>query len=181
MRVVGKFGRFLLIFGLLMLGIYTGMRVYTAFSSRSEARTVESKPPDSRPPITEEHAAKFSFVVKEPDFSLWSPQRIKHYQQSLSAQLGMPVALLRIPKIRLEVPVLEGTDDLTMDRAVGFIAGTARPGEDGNIGISGHRDGFFRGLKDIREGTGSNSSRREELILTRSTALWLLSRPMFLC
>jgi len=93
-------------------------------------------------------------VVKEPDFSLWSPQRIKHYQQSLSAQLGPPLALLRIPKIRLEVPVLEGTDDLTMDRAVGFIAGTARPGEDGNIGISGHRDGFFRGLKDIREGDG---------------------------
>ena len=50
--------------------------------------------------------------------------------------------------------MLEGTDDLTMDRAVGFIAGTARPGEDGNIGISGHRDGFFRGLKDIREGDG---------------------------
>jgi sortase A len=41
-----------------------------------------------------------------------------------------------------------------MDRAVGFIAGTARPGENGNIGISGHRDGFFRGLKDIREGDG---------------------------
>jgi sortase A len=170
MRVVGKFGRFLLIFGLLMLGIYTGMRVYTAFSSRSEARTVESKPPDSRPPITEEHAAKFSFVVKEPDFSLWSPQRIKHYQQSLSAQLGMPVALLRIPKIRLEVPVLEGTDDLTMDRAVGFIAGTARPGEDGNIGISGHRDGFFRGLKDIREGDGI------ELVSARGTDTYTIDR-----
>jgi len=170
MRVVGKFGRFLLIFGLLMLGIYTGMRVYTAFSSRSEARTVESKPPDSRPPITEEHAAKFSFVVKEPDFSLWSQQRIKHYQQSLSAQLGMPVALLRIPKIRLEVPVLEGTDDLTMDRAVGFIAGTARPGEDGNIGISGHRDGFFRGLKDIREGDGI------ELVSARGTDTYTIDR-----
>ena len=170
MRGVGKLGRFLLIFGLLMLGIYTGMRVYTAFSSRSEARTVESKPPDSRPPITEEHAAKFSFVVKEPDFSLWSPQRIKHYQQSLSAQLGMPVALLRIPKIRLEVPVLEGTDDLTMDRAVGFIAGTARPGEDGNIGISGHRDGFFRGLKDIREGDGI------ELVSARGTDTYTIDR-----
>ena len=29
------------------------------------------------------------------------------------------------------------------------IEGTALPGTDGNSGIAGHRDGFFRGLKDI--------------------------------
>lgn len=154
MRGVGKLGHFMLISGLLILGIYLGARVYATFSSRSEARRLENRPPASRQPVAQEHAAGHSFVFKEPDFSLWSPQRIKHYQLSLAAQLGPPVALLRIPKIRLEVPVLEGTDDLTMDRAVGLIAGTARPGEEGNIGISGHRDGFFRGLKDIREGDG---------------------------
>ena len=150
MRGVGKLGRFLLISGLLILGIYLFARVYATFSSRR----LESRPPESGQPVAQEHAAGLSFVFQEPDFSLWSPQRIKHYQQSLAAQLGPPVALLRIPKIRLEVAVLEGTDDLTMDRAVGLIAGTARPGEEGNIGISGHRDGFFRGLKDIREGDG---------------------------
>ena len=170
MRVVGKLRRFLLISGLLMLGIYLGARVYTAFSSRSEARRLQSRPPESRQQVAQEHVAGFSFVVKEPDFSLWSPQRIKHYQQSLSAQLGPPVALLRIPKIRLEVPVLEGTDDLTMDRAVGFIAGTARPGEDGNIGISGHRDGFFRGLKDIQEGDGI------ELVTATGTDTYTIDR-----
>ncbi|HMK72412.1 MAG TPA: class D sortase, partial [Myxococcaceae bacterium] len=37
-------------------------------------------------------------------------------------------------------------------RAVGWVEGTARPGEPGNIGIAGHRDGFFRGLKDVRPG-----------------------------
>ena len=170
MRGVGKLGRFLLISGLLMLGIYLGARGYTAFSSRSEARRLESRPPESGQPVAHEHAARFSFVIKEPDFSLWSKQRIKHYQQSLSAQLGPPVALLRIPKIRLEAPVLEGTDDLTMDRAVGFIAGTARPGEEGNIGISGHRDGFFRGLKDIREGDGI------ELVSARGTDTYTIDR-----
>jgi len=170
MRGVGKLGRFLLIFGVLMLGIYLGTRVYTAISPRSEAPQLQSRPPESGQPVTEEHAAVFTFTVKRPDFSLWSPQRIKHYQQSLSAQLPMPVALLRIPKIRLEVPVLEGTDDLTMDRAVGFIAGTARPGEDGNIGISAHRDGFFRGLKDVREGDGI------ELVSVRGTDTYTIDR-----
>ena len=48
--------------------------------------------------------------------------------------------------------MLEGTDDLTLNRGVGHIAGTALVGEDGNIGIAGHRDGFFRGLKNIRVG-----------------------------
>ena len=52
---------------------------------------------------------------------------------------------MRIPKIRLEVSVLPGTDDHTLDRGVGHIADTAFPGTDGNAGIAGHRDGFFRG------------------------------------
>src|SRR6185503_10765300 len=43
-------------------------------------------------------------------------------------------------------------DDRTLDRAVGYIEGTAQPGTDGNLGIAGHRDGFFRGLKDITAG-----------------------------
>jgi sortase A len=60
--------------------------------------------------------------------------------------------VLRIPKIRLEAPVLPGTDDRTLDRAVGHIEGTAQPGTNGNSGIAGHRDGFFRGLKDITPG-----------------------------
>jgi sortase A len=60
-----------------------------------------------------------------------------------------PLAVLRVPKIRLEVAVLPGTDDFTLNRAVGHIEDTAMPGTDGNSGIAGHRDGFFRGLKDV--------------------------------
>jgi sortase A len=48
--------------------------------------------------------------------------------------------------------VLRGTDDRTLDRAAGLIEDTAEPGTDGNSGIAGHRDGFFRGLKDIVPG-----------------------------
>jgi len=87
-----------------------------------------------------------------PDFSLWSEKRIKEYEESLAIHFEPAVAVLRVPKIHLEVPVLRGTDDLTLNRGVGLIAGTARPGETGNIGIAGHRDGFFRGLKDVITG-----------------------------
>ena len=68
------------------------------------------------------------------------------------ADVPPPLGVLDIPSLRLEVPILDGTDDLTLDRAVGHIKGTAYPGELGNIGIAGHRDGFFRGLKDIHVG-----------------------------
>jgi len=50
------------------------------------------------------------------------------------------------------VAVLEGTDDWTLNRAVGHIEETAKPGATGNIGIAGHRDGFFRPLQNVRIG-----------------------------
>jgi sortase A len=50
------------------------------------------------------------------------------------------------------VPVLEGTDEFTLNRGVGHVAGTALPGERGNVAIAGHRDGFFRVLKDVTAG-----------------------------
>ena len=87
-----------------------------------------------------------------PDQSLWSPERIVAWRRALGEPEVSPLAVLRIPRLGLEVPVLPGTDDRTLDRAVGHIDDTALPGADGNSGIAGHRDGFFRGLKDIAEG-----------------------------
>ena len=84
-----------------------------------------------------------------PDLSLWDADRISAWKHALNEPTPPPLAVLRIPKIRLEVPILRGTDDLTLNRAVGHIDDTALPGTDGNSGIAGHRDGFFRGLKDI--------------------------------
>jgi sortase A len=83
---------------------------------------------------------------------LWSEKRIFEYHLSLTKSFDEPLALLRIPKVHIEVAVFNGTDDLNLNRGVGRIIGTARPGEQGNIGIAGHRDGFFRRLKDVKVG-----------------------------
>ena len=83
------------------------------------------------------------------DVTLWSEARIKAWQSTRDSAGPTPLAILRIPRIRLEVPVLEGTDELTLNRAVGHIEDTATPGADGNAGIAGHRDGFFRGLMNL--------------------------------
>jgi sortase A len=74
-----------------------------------------------------------------------------HFEQ-VSRRNGGPIAVLQIPKIHLDAPVFNGTDTSTLNHGVGRIVGTARLGESGNIGIAGHRDTFFRGLKDLHKG-----------------------------
>jgi LPXTG-site transpeptidase (sortase) family protein len=73
-------------------------------------------------------------------------------KDSLTKKADIHIAILRIRKINLEVPVFNDTDDLTLNRGVGRIIGTAQVGRSGNLGIAGHRDGFFRGLKDVGPG-----------------------------
>jgi sortase A len=91
------------------------------------------------------------------DHSEWSAARIAAYEESLSRPVEA-LGRLEIPAADVSVMVLEGTDETTLDRAVGRIPGTARVGEDGNLGIAGHRDGFFRGLRHVEAG--------DEIILT---------------
>ena len=86
------------------------------------------------------------------DFGLWGARRIEVYKHVAGKQSGLPLAVLRIPKIRLETPLFDGTDELTLNHGAGRIIGTAHVGDQGNIGIAGHRDSFFRKLKDVRVG-----------------------------
>lgn len=65
---------------------------------------------------------------------------------------GDLLARFRIPRLGFEVAVLEGTTTTTLRLGVGHILGTPLPGQPGNIGIAGHRDTFFRCLKDLHTG-----------------------------
>ena len=85
------------------------------------------------------------------DQTLWSTQRIAAYAR-LAARGAVAAGLLRIPVLDLEVPIYEGTSDENLNRGAGHIEGTAALGESGNAGVAGHRDGFFRKLKDARLG-----------------------------
>ena len=165
MRWLRRVEHLLLVAGILLLGVYVGARLHAAFFSRLAIHRFESQHA-----LAGEQRTGLDSLAKAPDFSLWSVKRIQDYRDSLMAHLAPAVALLRIPKIRLEVPVLEGTDDVTLNRGVGLIEGTARPGGEGNIGIAGHRDGFFRALKDIHEGD------RIELTTSTQTDTYTIDR-----
>jgi sortase A len=98
------------------------------------------------------HQAQQVALARAPDQALWSTQRQASYRDSLSASLDAPAGVLAIPAIGVTVPIFVGTSDLILNRGVGLIEGTADPSEDGNVGIAGHRDGYFRGLKDLKIG-----------------------------
>jgi sortase A len=60
------------------------------------------------------------------------------------------IGRIEIPRLLLSAMVCEGIEGTTLRRAVGHIPGTALPGQPGNVGLAGHRDTFFRLLRDLR-------------------------------
>ncbi len=106
---------------------------------------------------------------RDPDFSLWSEKRSAAYRASLVSDSSQPVALLRIERLGMEVPVFPGTDETVLNRGAGWIDGTPGPGEPGNSGIAAHRDGFFRALKDVSVGDTI------EIVTARATKAYAIS------
>ena len=60
------------------------------------------------------------------------------------------IGRLEIPRLGLSAILIEGDDSKTLRRAVGHIPGTPLPGHSGNTALTGHRDTFFRPLRNIR-------------------------------
>jgi sortase A len=142
----------LLVVGVLLLGIYAAARIYRSVGGRESVREFDAAKAEAKvTPPPEPALRPLPDVPTKVDVSFWSEKRVRDYKETLSKSFG-PIAVLDVPKFKIRVAVLEGTDEFALNRGVGWIEGTPRPGEPGNIGIAGHRDGFFRPLKDIKEG-----------------------------
>ncbi|MGC2828345.1 MAG: class D sortase, partial [Candidatus Acidiferrum sp.] len=59
---------------------------------------------------------------------------------------------LQVPRLGLNAIVVQGDSTADLRRAVGHLSSSALPGEWGNVALAGHRDTFFRPLRDIRLG-----------------------------
>jgi sortase A len=149
MKVVNWAQRLFFTVGLLLIALYVAAYVHKQILSWAQVERFDSLRALAPDQGTETLVPQSGFAV---DFRLWSAKRIAEYEGSLAQHVAPPLAVLHISKFQLRVPVLEGTDELMLNRGIGHIPGTARPDEVGNIGLAGHRDGFFRVLKDISPG-----------------------------
>jgi len=151
MASMKKIERILLVLALGLLSVWGAARFHSVISSKAAVVQFEA---EAKQAVADKNSnSPLESILSAPvDFRLWSPVRMAAYQDSLTRMSDRPLAVLRIPKIKLEVPVFNDTSDLTLNRGVGRILGTAHLGEIGNLGIAGHRDGFFRGLQSIAQG-----------------------------
>jgi sortase A len=83
-------------------------------------------------------------------------RRFEHARRDVAAARarvdGDSIGEIEIPRIGLTAMVVRGESPAILRRAVGHLAGTALPGESGNVVLAGHRDTFFRPLKNVRAG-----------------------------
>jgi sortase A len=78
------------------------------------------------------------------------PESSSSHKSAPAAATDGLIGRIEIPRLLFSVVVVEGIDNATLRRAAGHIPGTALPGQPGNVGLAGHRDTFFRPLKDLR-------------------------------
>lgn len=71
-------------------------------------------------------------------------------KQSFVPVMDGLIGRIEIPRLLLSSIVCEGAESTTLRRGVGHIPGTALPGQPGNVALAGHRDTFFRSLRDLR-------------------------------
>ncbi len=87
-----------------------------------------------------------------PDDS-WSASRRAAYQRLLRAGgVPSPVGRLRLEKQGIVMPVFSGTGEAALTLGAGHLRDTAALDGNGNIAIAGHRDGFFRSLRNLAVG-----------------------------
>lgn len=142
--------------GVVLLGIF-GAHIVTEETKRSSdleafRAAAQASQKAAAPEATDAVALPADRINAMPEQSLWSEGRIAAFTESLTKQTSEVLGILEIPRLSLEVPVYDGASDLHMDRGAARIDGTAMPGEPGNLGVAGHRDGYFRVLKDIELG-----------------------------
>jgi len=144
---------FFLLFGLAALDIYIWINAST-FLSQAYADWAFDQQLRSLPPSLGGFAGDEmrSLLGKDqPKVEMYSPKG-----EPMASTDGKPfspsavIGRLDILNLHLTAMVREGADSGTLRRAVGHIPGTALPGKIGNVGLAGHRDTFFRALRNIQ-------------------------------
>jgi sortase A len=125
-------------------------------SVRGQSATIREYFGDKKNEITDtiksrlgSHHAERAPIVEKPPIT--QPHVPIPAERSTALSNGELVGRLVLPRLHLRAMVREGTSEDTLSLALGHIPGTALPGQNGNVGVAGHRDTLFRSLREIRK------------------------------
>lgn len=160
--------RLLLLIGLACLGTVAYAYLDARLTARAESRRLDEA-------IAARHRGHQKGAAAETDsFASFetAPPKLEE---------GALVGRIEIPRVGVSSIVLEGVGAQTLRRGVGHIPGTDFPFQKGNVGLAGHRDSFFRALKDIGkndtitlttpEGTFNYQVEWTRIVLPKDTAV----------
>ena len=137
--------------GLILLVSFFLLRGWGDYQAQSDIRAFEEAVAAGATATGTVATGSTSYFA-EPDYALWSEKRIADYHEGNTIRDEAPLAIMSIDTLELKVPIYNGTDEINLNRGAGRIKGTAWIDSPGNLGIAGHRDGFFRVLKDVELG-----------------------------
>ena len=144
---------FFLLAGLAAVDIFvwvnTSTVLYQAYEDWAFDQTLRGLKPSTRGFVADEISWLFGSRSKvEPPDHAPKPEPLPSEKPPLPEML---LGRLKIPRLHVAAMVREGADSGTLRRAIGHIPGTALPGKTGNVGLAGHRDTFFRALRNIEK------------------------------
>ncbi len=145
-RVVGAFGRLLVVLGVIVLLFVVYLLWGTGISESSHQHALRTEfgqalRQDHRSPSTAPTTAASSLV--------------RELASGNAPANGQPIAIIDIPRIGLDKVVVQGTSTDDLHLGPGHYDGTPLPGQPGNVGIAGHRTTFgapFYNLNELSPG-----------------------------
>jgi sortase A len=91
-------------------------------------------------------------AIEQKRFEQWATEPAVAEAPALALVEGRSLGEIQIPRLGLTAMVLQGSSAAVLRHAVGHVAGTALPGESGNVVLAGHRDTFFSPLEQLHAG-----------------------------
>ncbi len=123
-------------FALLDTRLFQAYQSWRFERAMKDARTTGATQPPVSPPLPDHAEA----------------DRARAVSFGINGLASSPLGRLEIPSLGVVAMIMEGVSGRTLQHAVGHVPGTALPGQPGNVALAGHRDTFFRGLRNIHQG-----------------------------
>lgn len=161
--------RLLLLIGVICVGYFLYVNVEARLYQRFEDRELDQI-------LNSANTVGTSAPLRDDSGELPGPHRV--------IPAGTVVGRIEVPRLGVSAVIRAGSDARTLRLAVGYIPGTAFPGDPGNVGLAGHRDTFFRKLRDInpddeirivtKEGVFHYYVQRTSIVMPRD--VWVLNQ-----